>query len=504
MRARKSNWSRLESISPLRTSRDGKQVGSVHRHCVQSRRQVFNRRRGLGAVLAAFLVALLGLGVATAQSDSKTKAAAGVSVRGIVRDPEGRPLPGFEVIVRNTLDGQARRTIAGESGVFSFDDLDAGVYDVEAKLEGFTVAPRSGLLARGGESLEVGIEAQPGVWEPLDTSDFGMGTEPLRQLFEESELVVLATAVSSVAAGPDDPGLVSTDLRLDLVLKGRETAREIRIVHSAPEDVAARAFAPGDQVLAFLNARSDGAYEPGDATFGLKALTGAEASAYRERIESLVRLPRDPQLHPDDLMEWLVATAEEPLTRKAAAGEILSALDALAEVAREGGGSVDKAAGDLRSIVARRLATGKGLESEPSPAMMAAYLTGEQRDRLSRALRKSPNLDRADLTLYEIVKSWDPPAALSWFVRQLREVDPAATEGAPADVGVQIMESLANELGNPDLQALVKSAQDRLIQLYSDPSSFGSPTALRRREIREAAVAKQLLSDFRQELAAIE
>ncbi|HEV7669009.1 MAG TPA: carboxypeptidase-like regulatory domain-containing protein [Thermoanaerobaculia bacterium] len=455
----------------------------------------------MSAVLAAFLVACLGLGVASAQPASKTPAA-GASVRGIVRDPQGQPIPDFDVIVRNTLDGNVRRAISGEDGGFAFDDLDAGVYDVEANLEGFTVAPRPRLLLRSGESLEVGIDAQPGVWEALDTGDFGMGAEPLRQLFDESELVVLATAGSTVAAGTEDLGEVATDLRLDLVLKGREAARDLRVVHLRPEDVAARPFAAGTQILAFLKVRTDGAYEPVDAAFGLKALVGAEPSAYRERIESLVKLPRDPQLHPDDLAEWLVATTEEPLTRKAAACEILSALDALAELGREGSASEEQAASDLRSVVSRRLAAGKGLESEPSPAMVAAFLNQEQRGRLLRALQRSPTLDRADLTLYEIVKTWDAEAALSWFVRQMRDVDPAAREDAPADLGVQIMESLARELGNQDLQALVKAAQDRLIAIYSDPTSFGSEPALRRRETREAEVAKKLLLDFRQALTA--
>ncbi len=461
----------------------------------------------MGAVSAAFLVAFLGLGVASAQPAFKTPPAGDVSIRGIVRDPQGQTLQGFEVIVRNSLDGIAYRAISGEDGVFAFDDLDAGVYDLEATLEGFTAASRPGLLLRGGDRLEIGIDAQPGAWEALDTGDFGMGAEPLRQLFDESELVVLATAGSTVAAGTDDlgaPGEIATSLRLDLVLKGREAARDLRVVYLAPEDVAARPFAPGAQILAFLKTRPDGAYEPADSSFGLKALVGAEPSAYRERIESLVRLPRDPQLHPDDLAEWLVATTEEPLTRKTAASEILSALDALAELGREGGGSVDQAAADMRSIVARRLAAGKGLESEPSPAMVAAFLTEEHRGRLLRALQKSTTLDRADLTLYEIVKTWEAEAALAWFVRQMRDVDPAATEEAPADLGVQIMESLARELGNPNLQALVKSAQDRLIAIYSDPTSFGSAPALRLRESREAEVAKALLRDFRQTLASLD
>ncbi|MEP7012726.1 MAG: hypothetical protein ABJC13_20580 [Acidobacteriota bacterium] len=348
--------------------------------------------------------------------------------------------------------------------------------------------------------------ANSGTWESLDAGDIPLGSEPLRQLFDESELVVLGIAGTSfMPAGAQ--GEVATELRLNLVLKGREAQAIIRVFHSEQEDVGADRFAPGALVLAFLNSRADGAkasrtYETDDATFGLKELTEAEMPVYRERIESLAALPRYPQIHPDDLAEWLVATAEEPVTRKAAAGEILAALDSLRETARQRGTPLEQAATDLRSIVARGIAAGQGLESEPSPALVAAFLSDEQRDRLSRVLRKSATLDRADLTLYEIVKSWDRPTALAWFARQLRDVDPAATEAAPADLGVQIMDALARELGNRNLQGLVKGAQDQLIRLYSNPASFGSASALRLRQSQEAEIGTKLLGDYRQALAA--
>lgn len=372
------------------------------------------------------------------------------------------------------------------------------------------IAPIAALFAA---CLGLGLaQAQPSAldpdaWETPGEGDIPFGAEPLRQLVKESELVVLGTAGSSNM--PEGAlGEVATELRLNLVLKGREPRESVRVFHSEREDVGAARFTPGTLVLAFLNPRggekANRTYETADATFGLKELTEAEMPVYRERIESLIALPRDPQLPPDDLAEWLVATAEEPVARKAAAGEILAALDALDAIARQRGLSTEQAAADLRSDAARRTAAGEGLESEPSPATVAAFLSDDQRVRLSRALLKSASLDRADLTLYEIVKTWDAEAALAWFVRQMRDVDPAATETAPADLGVQIMESLARELGNPDLQALVKTAQDRLIAIYSDPSSFGSAPALRRREIREAEVAKTLLRDFRQGLAALE
>lgn len=348
--------------------------------------------------------------------------------------------------------------------------------------------------------------ANSGTWESLDAGDIPLGAEPLRQMFDESELVVLGTAgTSAMPAGAE--GEVATELRLNLVLKGREAQASIRVFHSEQEDVGADRFAPGALILAFLHPRIDGAkasrtYETADATFGLKELTEAEMPIYRERLESLAALPRDPQIHPNDLAEWLVATAEEPVTRKAAAGEILAALDSLGETASLRGTTPEQAAVVLRSVVARRVAAGQDLESGSSPALVAAFLSDDQRERLSRALRKSATLDRADLTLYEIVKSWDRPTALAWFVRQLRDVDPAATEAAPADLGVQIMDSLAKELGNRNLQGLVKGAQDQLIRLYSDPASFGSAPTLRFRQSQEAEIGKKLLGDFRQALAA--
>ncbi len=262
-------------------------------------------------------------------------------------------------------------------------------------------------LAQGPDN---GIETESEAWERLDQGDLPIGAEPLRQLIDESELVVLGSAATSV---PTRDGSESvTDLRLDLVLKGRETAQHLKVVHLTPRGGDEAAFAPGDLLLAFLHRRGDGAYEPVDATFGMKA-PGADAlAAYRERIESFLGLPRDAGMNPADLAEWLVATTEEPLTRKAGASELLSCLDALAEMGRARKAPETQVAGDLRSFIASRLAAGRALDTEPIPALVGAFLTGEQKVRLETALESTRTLDRADLTLYEIVKTWDREEAL--------------------------------------------------------------------------------------------
>lgn len=336
-------------------------------------------------------------------------------------------------------------------------------------------------------------------WETLPVGGISVEADPLRWVFEESALVALGTVVSSRKVDAQAFGSVVTELRLNLVLKGRESRRNVRVVHSGDsEDAGGTRLATGSRILAFLKpgegatgAPSERAYESTDSTFGLKSLPDAERSAYRERIEALARIPRDSAPHPADLMEWLVATAEEPLTRKAAAGEIQEALSSLVELARRRGTSEERAASDLRTIVAQRFATGQRLRTEPSPALLAAFLSAEQRERLSRALLTSPTLDIADLTLYEIVKPWDREASLSWFVRQLLEVDP------PTDAGFPIMNALAQEVGGESLRALVKTAKEQLIEISVDRTSYGSAAALRLGEIRAASVEKKLLRDFR-------
>ncbi len=383
------------------------------------------------------------------------------------------------------------RVLEGRMGRWATEDLEgdrqglqSGRKILDRSLRTLRTAPWAALLV----GLLCGFgpaEAQAGVWEVLDPGDTLAEADPLRQMFEESTLVVFGTTGASVPSESNGRRKMTvTSLRLELVLRGHETARQVQIHHEA-------SLAPGTRILAFLKPGSAGAYEPIDASYALKALPDEAFTAYRERLESLARLPRDPSLHPDDLAEWLVATAEEPLTRKAAVVEIGEALDALGDFAQRQRTSEDPTAGALRTSFSLRLSTGQDLESEPAPALIAAFFTDRHRERLSQALLASSTLDLSDLTLYEIVRSWDGEEALSWLAQQVGEVDPGPT----ADAGIRILEALAQGLGRAKLQDLVLSAQDRLIAIYS----HGYPDE---GFLRETEVERQLLTDFRQELAA--
>lgn len=60
------------------------------------------------------------------------------SIRGVVSDPEGKPVPGAQVtITSEALIGQTRTAYSNELGVFRFPSVPIGTYSVDVTMEGF-------------------------------------------------------------------------------------------------------------------------------------------------------------------------------------------------------------------------------------------------------------------------------------------------------------------------------------------------------------------------------
>lgn len=474
-------------------------------------------------VAAAMVSALLGLGQATARplpqappaatgsadgdrtpaSDAKAKGGGTAFLRGNVHGESGAPQAGFQVLAINTLDGQQRSATTSEDGDFVFDNLGAGVYTLDVSSDTFSAPPIMDVVLQAGENRQVGLTISPKVDESSVTSGIlSAEDQPLRQVFEESTLAMLATVGATRPAGDEDSGEVVTELRVDLVLKGRAPGKSVRLYRYEPDDLGADgSFAPGTKVMALLDPRDEESgpsatseYESADYAYGVKALSEAELPVYRERLVALARLSGDRSPRPADLAEWLVATAEEPLTRKLATSAILDDLAALDRFADAKKLSAGQAAGDLRAVVSHFLTEGKSFGSEPSPEMVAAFLTHEQRKRLVDALLATHTITDGDLELYWIARSANPEAALSWLTRTVRELKPHPDSSA-------ILRLLAEELGDEHLQDLVAAGQKALDQI--DSVQPDEPTAEQSslRDARYAAVELELLGSFQEALA---
>jgi hypothetical protein len=437
-------------------------------------------------------------------------------LHGRVAVKDGHPLAGVTVVARNALDGREHTTRAGDDGSFSFAPLAAGLYELKGSLTRFEIDTRKGISVHPGDDRSVDLTATAvAATRTVTMGATTLAAEPLRTLFGESELIVAArTGRSVVRSRTDGLAKVATELSIDSTFKGKLTGRKVTLYHSKYLQGAAEGtdptqdFAPGTQVLAFLKTSSEtegllGApvFESADYDFGVKRLGAAGLAAYRGRLDALARLQhkdeRRGEIDPAGRMEWLVATAEDPLTRGEATGEISYAVESLKERAGQQGTTADLAAQDLLAVLDELRAGGGRASEEPLPEILGASMTEAQRARLTAALRASKRFDDADLDLFRIVLKWDQEAAKAWLVRELRTVQP--DPGDRSDTWR--LDSLAWAFDNEELKAVTSAAgeQEREIEKrWSDDNSELTAT-LRQKEL--AAVHEELRRRFVEILA---
>ena len=132
-----------------------------------------------GTFIGALFLLVLFLGVANAQTGSST-------LRGIVSDPQGRPIAGATVTLTNTQKNFTRTQTTSEVGGYQFTSIPPGTYQVGAESPGFKKALFSDVRALVDTpadldiQLEVGdvsetISISAGVDAPLNTSDATIG-----------------------------------------------------------------------------------------------------------------------------------------------------------------------------------------------------------------------------------------------------------------------------------------------------------------------------------------
>jgi len=78
-------------------------------------------------------------------------------IEGIVRDPEGAPVPGAAVTVTNVSTNQARAISTGEGGVYVAPGLAPGEYRVAVQLTGFKPALHDGIRLATGDTARIDV-----------------------------------------------------------------------------------------------------------------------------------------------------------------------------------------------------------------------------------------------------------------------------------------------------------------------------------------------------------
>src|SRR5260370_25838650 len=82
------------------------------------------------------------------------------SIKGIVTDPSGAPVPGARVTAKNTETGAVRRAITDDAGRYQIVWVAVGQYEVAVTKPGFQEAIRSGIRLVVGQEASVDLKLQ--------------------------------------------------------------------------------------------------------------------------------------------------------------------------------------------------------------------------------------------------------------------------------------------------------------------------------------------------------
>jgi hypothetical protein len=148
----------------------------------------------------------------------RRRAAAPVTVEGVVQDETGAPIPGATVVVRSPAEGVERSAVSNERGQFQVTAAPSGHLDLRAELDGFVTtharaAPPPGSSVRWNPALRVGTLAEITVVQELPAlnapSNFADAGER-RRAEAAGGATARAEATAKTAARRDDDFLDAT------------------------------------------------------------------------------------------------------------------------------------------------------------------------------------------------------------------------------------------------------------------------------------------------------
>jgi Carboxypeptidase regulatory-like domain/TonB dependent receptor len=82
------------------------------------------------------------------------------SISGTLKDPTGAVIPGAILIATNTAQGIQTKTTTDDKGFYTFPSLPVGRYDLQAQVEGFRPAKRTGLVIDADSALQIDLTVE--------------------------------------------------------------------------------------------------------------------------------------------------------------------------------------------------------------------------------------------------------------------------------------------------------------------------------------------------------
>jgi hypothetical protein len=373
------------------------------------------------------------------------------------------------VTLINQETGDIRGTISKDDGIFQFDMLKPGSYSLKVEAGGFATA-QTGVNLQKNQQQRVDVSMQGLRYESIG-GVVATREQPLRTLYKESDLIVIATAGSSVKVeSQKESNLMKTALNVISTLKGKAKKSVIYVYHwgyGEPDE----SFAKDKKQLVFLrhSDRGKDGYEVDDISYGVKKLSDADLTIYTQRISELAKIMQVAKPDDGQIVEWLVRCAEEKATRREGLMEFTQSFRQLSyaeeakneqEVDEDESEEVEagEVEADSKAEIDQEVAEPENAEEEPEEYLtITSHMTQTQKDRVLALLYRTEEITDEEDDLIELAKDWKDAQLAPFLLAQLHR-----QKDAPKHFAETIIEYLVDLLNNPEVEQAAKDYSDNV------------------------------------------
>jgi hypothetical protein len=174
----------------------------------------FNIRPFTRVLIAVVLLCLAAPRVAEVELLAQVRTVGAIT--GTVTDPEGNPVPGATVALRDERTNIARETVSNEQGSFRFLDLQAGSYEVTVTLTGFQATVFKNVAVESARTTDLAVHM-----------NVGQVTEAIEVIGAAPTLAVTTNTLSTTVTHADVQNLPLAGrnvLNFALLVPGAQTA----------------------------------------------------------------------------------------------------------------------------------------------------------------------------------------------------------------------------------------------------------------------------------------
>jgi hypothetical protein len=387
---------------------------------------------------------------------------------GSVLDVNGAVMANAIVTLVNQDTGDIRGTISKDDGAFEFNMLKPGSYSLQVEASGFAPA-QTGVNLQQNQQQRVDVPMQALRYESVGGL-VAIREQPLRTLYKESDLIVVATAGNSVRVQSErESNLMKTALNVFSTLKGKAKKSVVYVYHWAYKELD-DSFAKDKKQLVFLrhSDRGKDGYEVDDLNYGVKKLSDADLTIYTQRIAELAKIMQTAK--PDDaqIVEWLVRCVEEKATRQEGLMELSQSFNQLRydeeakneqEVEEDESEALkaEEVEADSKAEMDEQADESEDVEEEEEYLKITSHMTQAQKDRVLAVLYRTEEVTDKEDNLIELAKDWKDARLAPFLLEQLHR-----QKDAPKHFAESIIEYLVDLLNNSDVEQAAKEYSDNV------------------------------------------